>query len=385
MWDAASLRGWDDLIVYYLQAVLLGVLAIAIFSPYLPRTPLIALSTMWTIGVAVIYYRYGPIGQLGFYSNDQEIHQFMLGKLEWGGRPTSVQELIDRRYVYLGPAYLLTLGGINAILAMKFIAFACFILNAITLRSYFRNKGINFHPVYVWLATGPVAFFFSLLALRETMMLASVTYVFVGKNPSLRILGLIVITLLRPHMGVAIILGALATLVIKRISREWYYVTVLVALVGTVALGATVYSFALAAYHDTPFRFYGVFNKDQTFQILANFTGLQVLGADFVAIERSVTDLWLPRIVFPETILIPVLFSLALFVPKQSINTLKFAVLTSLGFYLGITTKSDFNSFRQNLPFLSVMAIVVIHSLLEDRRHRLLNDRDTKKLVTQSH
>lgn len=369
--------------MFYLQAILLGIFAIAVFSPYLTRIPLVALTTLWAVGVAVIYYRYGPVGQLGFYSNDQEFHQFMLGKLGWGGRPTSVQELIDRRYAYLGPAYLLTLGGINPILAMKFVAFSCFLLNVITLRGYFRRKGIPFRPVYAWLATGPVAFFFSLLALRETMLLAGVTYVFVGKNPSLRVLGLVVITLLRPHIGLAIILGALVTLLFKRVKRDWYYVTVLVALVGTVALGATVYSFALAAYHDTPFRFYGVFNKDQTFQVLANFTGLQFLGADFVAIERSVTDLWLPRIIFPETILVPVLFSLSLFIPKRSVDTLKFAVLASLGFYLGITTKSDFNSFRQNLPFLSVMAIVVIHSLLEDRRQQSIDGNKTEQLVSQ--
>ena len=369
--------------MFYLQALLLGTFAVVVFSPYLNRIHLLALSSLWVIGVAIIYFRYGPLGQLSFYSNDQEIHQFMLGKLEWGGRPTSLQELIDRRCAYLGPAYLLTLGGINPVLAMKFVAFSSFVLNIITLKGYFQSKNISFRPLYVWLATGPVAFFFSLLALRETMLLAGVTYVFVGKNPSLRVFGLVVITLLRPHMGVAIILGALATLLLKRISRDWYYVTVLVALVGTVALGATVYSFALAAYHDTPFRFYGVFNKDQTFQILANMTGLQFLGADFVAIERSVTDLWLPRIVFPETILVPVLFSISLFIPKRSIDTLKFAVLATLGFYLGITTKSDFNSFRQNLPFLSVMAIVVIHSLLENRRQQSIDSNDTEQLVSQ--
>ncbi len=370
--------------MYYLQAVLLGIFAVFIFSAYLPRLSLMALSAAWIVSVAFIYYRYGPVGQLGFYSNDQEFHEFMLGKLEWGGRPTNLQELIDRRYAYLGPAYLLTLGGIQAVLAMKFVAFVCFLLNAVTLRNYFHRKGITFHPLYVWLATGPVAFFFSLLALRETMLLAGVTYVFIGRNPSLRLLGLVVVTLLRPHMGVAIILGVIATMLFKRISRDWYYVTLLLALVGTVALGATVYSFALATYHDTPFRFYGVFNKDQTFQILANLTGLQFLGADFVAIERSLADLWIPRIVFPETILVPVLFSLSLFVPKRSIDTLKFAVLASVGFYLGITTKSDFNSFRQNLPFLSVMAIVAIHTLLEDRRQRSVAGSDAEQLITQS-
>ena len=368
--------------MYYFQAILLGVFAAMVFAPYLPRIALALLSALWTIGVSAIYLRYGPVGQLGFYSNDQEIHQFMLGKLEWGGRPTSIQELIDRRYAYLGPAYLLTLGGIKAVLAMKFVAFGCFLLNVVTIRNYLERQAIACKPLYLWLCTGPVAFFFSLLALRETMMLAAVTYVFVGRNPSLRLLGLVVITLLRPHLGVAIILGAGAAWLFRRISRDWYYLTVLLALVGTVALGATIYSFALSAYHDTPFRFYGVFNKDQTFQILANFTGLQFLGADFVAIERSVTDLWIPRIVFPETILVPVLFSIALFVPRKSIDSLKFAVLASLGFYLGITTKSDFNSFRQNLPFLSVMAIVVIHTLLENRKLHSLDNSDTQQLVT---
>jgi hypothetical protein len=370
--------------MFYVQAILLGLLASVVFGPCLPRKILIALSTLWVVGVSAIYFRYGPIGQLGFYSNDQEIHEFMLGKLEWGGRPTSIQELIDRRYAYLGPAYLLTLGGIKPVLAMKFVAFVCFLLNATTVKNYFQSQGIRFRPVYVWLATGPVAFFFSLLALRETMMLASVTYVFVGKNPSMRLVGLAVITLLRPHMGVAILLGFIAVWLVKRISRDWYYLTLLLVLLGTIAAGAMVYSFALAAYHDTPFRFYGVFTKDQTFQVFANFTGLQFLNADLIAIERSLVDLWLPRIAFPETILVPVLFSIALFVPRKSIDTFKFTVLASIGFYLGITTTSDFNSFRQNLPFLSVMAIVVIQTMLDDRRKVSVADRDPQQLVTQT-
>lgn len=370
--------------MFYLQALLLGALAVMLFLPHLPRLALIAVSVLWTVGVSAIYFRYGPVGQLGFYSNDQEIHDYLLGKLEWGGRPTSVQDIIDRRYVFLGPAYLLTLVGIKPILAMKFVALVCLLLNAQALAEYFRRNSITVRPIYLWLATGPVVFFFSLLALRETMMLACVTYVFVGRNPSIRLLSIVVLGLLRPHMGVAIILGLVASWVVKRISRNWYYATMFAVLVGTIAVGATVYSFALSAYHDTPFRFYGVFNKEQTFQVFANFTGLQFLGADLVAIERNLIDLWLPRLVFPETIVVPVLFSIALFVPRKSIDTFKFTVLASIGFYLGITTTSEFNSFRQNLPFISVMAIIVIRTLLEDRQGRSIDERDTEQVVTQS-
>jgi hypothetical protein len=367
--------------VFYVQALILGTLAIILFVPYLPRYPLMALSLMWVLGVNAIYFRYGPVGQLGFYSNDQEIHEFLLGKLGWGGRPTTFEDILDRRYVFLGPAYLLTISGIKSILAMKFVALVSLLLNAVVLRRYFEQNSMRVRPLYVWLATGPVVFFFSLLALRETMMVACVTYVFVGKNPSLRLLGIVVLGLLRPHMGIAIVLGLLVTWFVRRIPRAWYFATLFGILIGTIAIGAVTYSFALAVYHDRDFLFYGVFTKEQTFQIFANFTGLQFLSADLIAIERSLVDLWLPRIVFPETIVVPVLFSIALFVPQKSIDAFKFSVLASIGFYLGITTTSEFNSFRQNLPFISVMAIVVIRTLLEHRQDASPDDLESKQLV----
>ena len=370
--------------MFYLQALLLGALACILFLPHIPRTPLIFVSILWVLGVGAIYYRYGPTGQLGFYSNDQEFHDFLVDRVQSGGRPSDFQEFLNRRYPFIGPAFLLTLGGFSHAIALKFIAFLCFLANVTTLQNYFRRQRLIVRPLYVWLATGPVVFFFSLLALRETMMLACVTYVFVGKNPSLRLLSIVVLGLLRPHMGVAIILGLTAMWLIKRTPRQWYYAAVLTILVGSIVGGAIMFDLGSALLRNPPVGLDQIFGKAQTFQVFANFTGLQFLGADLVAIERSLIDLWLPRLVFPETIVVPVMFSIALFVPRKSIDTFKFTVLASIGFYLGITTKSDFNSFRQNLPFISVMAIIVIRTLLEDRQGRSFDERDAEQLVAQS-
>lgn len=339
------------------------------------------LSALWVLGVSAIYFRYGPVGQLGFYSNDQEFHDFLVERVQSGGRPTDFQEFLNRRYPFIGPAFLLTLAGFTNVIALKFIAFLCFLLNLVTLQNYFQRHSMVVRPLYVWLVTGPVVFFFSLLALRETMMLACVSYVFIGRNPSIRLLSLVVLVLLRPHMGVAVILGLAAAWLIARVPRQWYYTTVLAVLVGSIAGGAILFDIGSALLRNPPVGLDQLFGKQQTFQVFANFTGLQFLGADLIAIERSLLDLWLPRIAFPETIVVPVLFSIALFVPRRAIDTFKFSVLASIGFYLGITTKSDFSSFRQNLPFISVMAIVVIRTLLEDRNRTSPDHLEPQQLV----
>lgn len=89
--------------MYYVEAILLGSLALLLLAPWFPsRSALVTLITLWMVGVSAIFWRYGLDGQLTFYSNDQQLHVYLMGKLEWGGRPLGVRDLIDRRYSMSG-------------------------------------------------------------------------------------------------------------------------------------------------------------------------------------------------------------------------------------------------------------------------------------------
>lgn len=355
--------------MYYAEALLLGLLAYLLLLPWFPsRNVLAGLSALWVVGVSLIYWRYGNDGQLTFYSNDQQLHVYLMGKLEWGGRPLGIRDLIDRRYLYVGPAYLLTLAGFNAAIALKFVSFMCFLANAVVVTRHLGTLVPRIKPLYLWLATGPIVFFFSLLALRETMLLLALTTLLIGTNPSLRALSLVTIGLLRPHLAVAIFMAMISVYLIQRIPQVYYYVRTATLAVGSVLIGVFLYSAAYSIDLNEGLTLArSTLDKEKTFLVLSNLVGLQFLNADLLAIERSITDLLLPRIVFAETIVVPLLFTISLFVPKESIDRLKMLVVSTFCFYIGIIAGSDFSSFRQNLPFVSVMAVVIIQTFRREQ------------------
>ncbi|MFM8867491.1 MAG: hypothetical protein ACKOFZ_04325 [Ilumatobacteraceae bacterium] len=357
--------------MYYLEAILLGLLAVVLLLPWFPRRDVLAaLSALWVIGISLIHWRYGTDGQLEFYSNDQQLHIYMMGKLEWGGRPTSVFDLIDRRYLYVGPAYLLTLAGFNAAIALKFVSFMCFLVNAVVVTRHLARTSVKVKPLYLWLATGPIVFFFSLLALRETMLLLALTTLLIGRNPSLRVLSLATIGLLRPHLAVALVMAVATVFVVQKIRPHLYYLRMSLVTVGSVLLGVFLYSVAYSIDNNDDLTLArSLIDKEKAYLVLSNLVGLQFLNADFVAIERTLSDLLLPRIVFSETVIVPLLFTISLFIPKGSIDRLKMLIISTFGYYVGIIAGSDFTSFRQNLPFVSVMAVVIIQTFR--REHSL--------------
>ena len=41
--------------------------------------------------------------------------------------------------------------------------------------------------------------------------------------------------------------------------------------------------------------------------------------------------------------------------------------LASLAMYIGLVTNTDFNSFRQNIPFMAVMGIVILNAWMPSK------------------
>lgn len=348
--------------MFLVQATLLGLLAATIFLADIRRRPVLAaMIAVWVAGVIAIRWRYGYDGQLTFYSNDQEFHLDMLGKLEWGGRPLSIQDVIDRRYAYTGPAWIMTRMGFDAVLSLKFVSLIGMLLTWRTVVGFLERSGERVGRIALWAACGPIVVFFSLLALRETLLIALATYLLLGANPSMRAASFLLIGVLRPHLALALIGAAALWLVIVRIPRHLHALRLGTAVLVPLAASTTLFSLGISLYYDSEYRFLGsVFSKLIAYRALGNFFGLQFLGADLVAIERSLIDLVLPRLVFPETLLVPLVFSLLLFVPSVRHDTRRLFVTSAFAFYIGITTMTEYNSFRQNLPFIPTMAVLAI-------------------------
>jgi hypothetical protein len=94
-------------------------------------------------------------------------------------------------------------------------------------------------------------------------------------------------------------------------------------------------------------------------RIFANFVGLQFLASSSTTIEFSIAQLLMARIPFSETIIIPILFT-ALTVAGRHITRRSKWILWSFSIYVGLVTNTDFNSFRQNLPFMPIMGLCIV-------------------------
>jgi len=359
-------------LLYAAQATMLGALAWILVVPHCRRrlVPTAAV-VLWAVGVTAIFRRYGADGLLDFYSNDQRYHQFLVGKLEWGGRPLLFSDIEERRYTFLGWAWLGRAAGFDEVLVLKFVALVCSLVTYRIVERELDASGAGVKLHWVWLTTGPVMLFFSLLALRETMLAMSLTYLFVGRNPSLRLAAFANAFILRPHLGIALAAGWGLVWVVRRIPAAWHSLRLGVTAVTSALLGAwllAVIGRVVGSWTppESPFPP----DKDAVFGILANLTGLQFLLVDTVTIERSLTNLIVTRALFVETIAVPTLFALSLFVPFVRFERLRLWVLASFVIYLGVITGTDFTSFRQTLPFMPTMGLLVVHGWLELREGR---------------
>ncbi len=163
-------------------------------------------------------------------------------------------------------------------------------------------------------------------------------------------------------------MAIVTVLLVQRIRRSLYFVRIALLTAGSVFMGVFLYSLAYSIDNKDDLTLArSMIDKEKAYLIFSNLAGLQFLNADFVAIEKSLGDLILPRLVFAESVLVPLLFTIALFVPKDSIDRLKMLIISIFGYYVGIIAGSDFTSFRQNLPFVSVMAVVIIQTFRREK------------------
>ena len=115
-------------------------------------------------------------------------------------------------------------------------------------------------------------------------------------------------------------------------------------------------------------------------QLSLNFAGLQFFSliSDKNSIVATSTHfLLLSRIVLFDTFLIPLSFVFVSLFLLRRLKKEAFVVFMSFVFYLGLVSQTDFNSTRQNIPFLAAMGIVSVVNIEAALRNR------RKKVSTQ--
>lgn len=364
--------------IYVLQALMIGVL---LFGMCWRESVWLRLQILaWSIGVVVLATQYGVGQQNFFYSNDQ--HQYasvveQLSALQF--TPDVDWWLTIAKLPYTFPAALLSIAGVDTGLALRVVSLVCLLALTRHILNYTSPKTPTNTVWTLFLtACGGIGVFYSVLALRETMMMLLVTCFVTTKSPSTRTLVILLLLLLRPHLAVALLLAATVTPLIiwRRRGKPASSLGTLSVIVLGVVAGYFLYSIGVAARVSGVWQNYGhMWGIDTGSRIASNYFGLQFLTARSETIEFSIRSLLLLRVLFFETIIIPTLFSVILLTRPHSVDSRSRLVLLSFSIYVGLVTNTEFNSFRQNLPFMAVMGLVILHHL---------NDRSVRDSVEVS-
>ena len=347
--------------LYTVQTLVVGV----VFLLLLRRSSVILQMqvTVWVIGVIALVHRFGPTEQLNFYSNDQRYYVNIVNDLNLWNVALDVDWWISYAKIpYTLPAAIITWLGLDSGLALKTISLICLLLVTQLVLSEIRQATLRHALMTVFFtACGGIGILYSILALRETMMMLLVTYFCVSRSPTVRITSLFLLLLLRPHLAAALAVAALVVFVweIMRHRRESTHSVVGLLAVGVLG-GELLFAAGLRWQSGLQWSVAQNWGINSFTRIFSNLVGLQFLAARSESVELSISSLLLLRVLFSETILIPVLFATAVLLRPERVTTQARLILVTLCLYVSLASNTDFNSFRQNIPLMVVMGIVLV-------------------------
>lgn len=357
------------MIIYTAQALCLGVL-LWFLAQSSHRTDIFigVYVCMWTVGVIVLYWYFGDAQDV-FYSNDQQIQVQMVNRIAVHGVEYSVDGVIGNRYLITIPALLLTKCGINTILVLKFLQAVCFILTYRLVQQHFKNKNLRFKMWYIVLFSGPLFVFMSLLGLRDLVLAYFCLSMIMGRNTRIHIISWFVVFFLRPHLAVALIFGWLIGFAYQRARSNLHMI--LLPLLAVFSFVAGTYGYVIGSHFQqhTALDFNSLshlWSQSNYVRLFANFGGLQFLLFGSEVVNISISKLLLLRLIFFETFLIPILFLWKL-VAGVGLRIRSVRIFASFTFFLGLISSTDFNSSRQNIPFLALMGVTVAEHLANRR------------------
>jgi hypothetical protein len=347
--------------MYLAQVALIG----GLFSWFMRNATLvIRLQVLiWTLGVAAIGWRFGLYDQVGFYSNDQAFYSGTVQSFSTIGIPWGVDAWLGKKIPYTVAALPLALAGVHPTLALKTVSLVCLLALTRSVLDISESRTYKDQFATLWLsACGLIGTFFSLLALRETMMMLFVYRFANSKSLANRGISLIALYLLRPHLAAAIFVAEVVMagwrLVRARLNLGAAESPSLIV-VGVI-LGTTLFSWAEMGLSNLRTPFSGGWGIPQAIRVVSNFVGLQFLTVPEDTVNYSLTRLLLLRLVLNETILIPVTFTIVCLVFYRKLNDRARFTLLAFTIYSSVVIGTDFNSFRQNIPFMPLLGLVVL-------------------------
>jgi hypothetical protein len=353
--------------LFVIQTLLIGATIVAV----VPHHVLLRLQVVvWTIGVVAIAVLVGVDAQDRFYSNDQVLHvSIVRSLLEWSWLPET--SVVDMRLPYALPAVAISSLGISDILALKTVSLVCLLTLSHQLLVRFRSDRPADQLKTLYLTgCGLIGSFFSLLALRETMMMLFAYLFFAKKSPAVRALSITILILLRPHLAAALLAAETLVLVLSLIRtkrRLQYAFPIFLVLIGTV-FGNFFFHLGRGDLGRGDFTVLKNFGLIEIRAIASNFAGLQFLTTGEWNVNFSVRSLILLRGLLSETIMIPVLFALMAIWLGPSLSRRGQVALVAFSYYVAIAINTDFNSFRQNIPLMPLLGAVILDVFAKRRQ-----------------
>jgi len=348
--------------LYVFQALLIGSVLLVLFR-HQPRLIQIQV-IVWTLGVTGIALRYGLFEQLNFYSNDQRYYQDVVDRLVVEQTFLSEAFSIESAKVpFTGPALILAFAGIHPALALKTVSLICLlVLSSDVLKRYGERTIAKQSQTLFLTGCGGIGIFFSMLALRETMMMLFVYRYVTGSSAVSRVISLSVVYLLRPHLAVALGVGEGVVMLWRWLRRRDsinHLEVVLFVSVSTV-VGTGLYELQTRMLQGGGEFQDGFLGIAYVTRVASNFVGLQFLTVPEGTVNFSLLSLLVLRVVLSETILIPLGFSVACLLFAHNLKTHHLLALSAFATYVSVATNTDFNSFRQNIPFMPLLGFVIL-------------------------
>lgn len=365
--------------MYYLQTLLLGAAAgFFMQSRGKLRGTVAAILVIWIFGVSAIYFRYGWFDQLSFYQNDQLFHWQLISQFGYENLQPSFDSINYFRLPYTAPAYVLKSFGFDPTLALKFVSLCCALAVMTQVENQLRPKFGRYSYTLFLLTAGPMLLFFSLLALRETMMALCVTTAYITTSQPKRLVSLICLLVLRPHLAAAVVFGFGWGWFVSRVSNRLYIISLLVTSVAPITAGTIGFALGNFLLERKSFRLdQSLFLRDEIIQVFSAFAGLQFLTVAQRTVEFSTSSLLVLRAVFPEIFLIPICFTIACLINTPKTTRLKLSVLATFVFFTAVSSGTQFLSVRQSLPLMPIMGLVVLHTI-----HTLRTNRDQTRSLS---
>jgi hypothetical protein len=376
----------SELASYSIQAVFFALVAVVVVSRS-KKTDLyqFALIAIWLVGVIAIYARYRA-DQVFFYSNDQQFHQQVIDYyLPADG--LQLNTIISLRYLLTLPVYLISLLGFNAMLIIKFFQLCALLLIFSKAKAIAMRYELKISYLQIPLFAGPLPIFMSLLGLRDVIL----AYLFLSSifptNSKLRLVSIVAIGLLRPHLAVALIFGFTIEALTRLIHTRFQVLKRSLLLLISYFFGAIGFALGNFATNGGKFSFPAtIFSVEYISRLALNLFGLQflTLGGNAAGVVASSTVfLLVSRLLFIETFLAPSIFVFSFLRHNVILKKESLQVSTAMFFFLGLVFQNTVltNSTRQNLPFITAMGLIGLIQVIDYRNRRRIQIPEGKMSV----